>query len=311
RWVGSILNDVTSEVQDTALPLCEIYQVLNACKSNKKLKTQIEAALVAHNVPVKKQHIFEIAESLKVPLKLTWRCETTPKCPGFVVNLASFGTFVGDQSGRSQAAFTRWVPLSTSFTSALLNPSSCPNDWLDKITTRVTFKDGQRLTFKDADIPIIKTTNHRGWLSFENVMRNANGLRSSCGVVLNYWNPPSRRLDDYQAAFDRFAKGNSYPPRTIHYIRAVNLRFKFQVEPNQITVPVYLHRQPCSQSPRHYWGFLSQFADPTVPPEPPVSDIRITYQLDVATALQGDSWEFRADREHEEEYSKMPGAWFV
>ncbi|KAG9078103.1 hypothetical protein FS749_009938, partial [Ceratobasidium sp. UAMH 11750] len=93
RWVGSILNDVTSEVQDTALPLCEIYQVLNACKSNKKLKTQIEAALVAHNVPVKKQHIFEIAESLKVPLKLTWRCETTPNCPGFVVNLASFGTF--------------------------------------------------------------------------------------------------------------------------------------------------------------------------------------------------------------------------
>ncbi|QRW10811.1 hypothetical protein RhiLY_09810 [Ceratobasidium sp. AG-Ba] len=308
RWAGHILGDVDSEFGNAALPLHEIYQILHAC-GDKKLKTQVEDNLITLTGVPKKQQIFEIAEDLGVPLKLTWQYQSSANPPDFVVNLASFGTFIGDNSGKSQAQFTRWSPLNdpTSNSLRLHNEFS---DWMDNITTRVTMQGGPRPTFKDGDVPAVKQNTYQHWLSFGNVMRNTRGLKSACSVVLHYGNRPSKHLDDYQIAFDGFAERNVYPDRTVHFIRGINLRFKFKVKPDQINVPVYLHRQPSSQSPRNYWGFLSQFADPTATPQSPVSDIKMEYQLDVVSALEGDSWISRADREYDRnEYAKMPGAW--
>ncbi|KAG9124456.1 hypothetical protein FRC07_011567 [Ceratobasidium sp. 392] len=314
RWAGHVLGDIALEFKDTALPLQEIHQILDACHTP-KLEDEVSNALIAHTGPAKKKHIFQIAEDFKVPLNLTWQCVTTPNPPDYIVRPAGFGMIEGASDGQSEAPFTRWIPLA-GLSSTTANPVDYASEWIDKITTRVTFKDDSRPTFKDADIPVMKGSDHPGWLrrvvlSFEDVMRNARGLNSKCRVVLNYWNQPSEKFNNYQVVFDEFLKENSYPPRVVHYARRVNLRHIFNVEPGQITVPVYLHRQPGSKSPRHYWGFLSQFADPTIPPESPITELNINYQLDLLTALEGDSWGYRADQEYEEEYVRLPGAWIA
>ncbi|KAG8787679.1 hypothetical protein FRC12_015356 [Ceratobasidium sp. 428] len=309
RWAGHIVGDIASEITDAALPLEEIHQVLDACDSE-ELENKVRNALVALTMPVKKKHILEIAELCKVPLESTWRCVTTPDPPDYIVRPASFGAIVGTNTGRPEMPFTRWIPIASRM-SAMVNPKDCPSEWIDKITTRITFKNGSRPTFKDADIPLIAGNSTSGWLR-QNVIRNAKGLNSTCRVVLNYWNFPYEKLKNYQAAFDEFLEEHStYPPRVAHFARRVNLRFIFHLEPDQVTVPVYLHRQPGSQSPRHYWGFLSQFADPTKPPEAPISEIKISYQLDLLTALEGDSWCFRTDQEYDEEYTRIPGSWIA
>ncbi|KAG8698309.1 hypothetical protein FRC09_007300 [Ceratobasidium sp. 395] len=315
RFAALIVGDVALEFKDAALPLEEIHQVLGAC-DNDDLKNKVKNALMALTMPVKKKHILEIAELYKVPLESTWQCVSTPNPPDYIIRPASFGAIVGTNTGRFETPFTRWIPIASRM-STMVNPKDCPSEWIDKICTRVTFKNGSSPTFKDADIPPIARNSDSGWLrrvlySFENVIRNAKGLNSTCRVVLNYWNFPHERLKNYQVAFDEFLEEHStYPPRVVHFARRVNLRFIFHLEPSQVTVPVYLHRQPSSQSPRHYWGFLSQFTDPTKPPEAPISEIKISYQLDLLTALEGDSWCFRTDQEYDEEYTRIPGSWIA
>lgn len=138
--------------------------MLNASRGS--VMPQVEKAFMACALPITKRKIFQIAAELNVPLKLTRRCVTTGRCPAFVVNLASLGELEGESGGGANSPFTRWRPIRDQpGTLSARKPTSA--DWVDHITTRVTFKEDSKPTFRDEDIYNRKGSNSRqGWLRY-------------------------------------------------------------------------------------------------------------------------------------------------